>query len=92
MQITLEIPDKVAAYLVRGMGDAAQSLLEDAAVEAYREERISEHELQLVLGLETRYELDGVLKARGVWLEYTDAELQKERLVMQEILRRGNQV
>ncbi len=51
MQITLEIPDKVAAYLVRGMGDAAQSLLEDAAVEAYREERSASMSFGLFLDL-----------------------------------------
>jgi hypothetical protein len=60
--------------------------LEDALVQAYRENRISGHQLMTALGIETRYELDGFLKARQVWIEYSLEELEADRATMERIL------
>ena len=50
---------------------AARQALEDMAVEAYRAHRLTAAQLGKVLGIESRYDLDGFLKERGVWLEFT---------------------
>jgi predicted HTH domain antitoxin len=47
------------------------------ALEAYRAHRLTEHQLATLLGM-GRFELDGFLKRREVWLEYTMDDLRQE--------------
>src|SRR5271157_1069660 len=77
MQITVELPDEMARQMIPVGLDPARTALEDMAVEAYRAHRLTEHQLATLLGLE-RYELDGFLKRREVWLEPTMDDLQQE--------------
>ena len=79
MQVTVEIPDALAAQLIPAGQDPSRAVLEDALVQAYREDRISAHQLMEALGLETRYDLDGFLKARNVWLESTPEQLDADK-------------
>ena len=71
MQVTLDIPDSLATQIAPEGQSLSRALLEAALIQAYREDRLTGHELMVALGLETRYELDGVLKAHQVWIEYT---------------------
>jgi len=77
MQITVNIPDEVASRLLHEATEPARALLESAAAEAYREGRMTGYELRTLLGL-TRYDLDGFLKARGIWIEYTPEQLDAD--------------
>jgi predicted HTH domain antitoxin len=77
MRITLDIPDQFADLILPNGRDRSRQALEDIAVEAYRTRRITEYELCILLGLD-RYELDGFLKKREVWLEYTIEDFQHE--------------
>jgi predicted HTH domain antitoxin len=77
VQITVELPDDIARQMIPAGRDPARTALEDMAVEAYRAHRLTEHQLATLLGL-GRYELDGFLKQREVWLEYTADDLQRE--------------
>lgn len=77
MQFTVELPDDLARQMIPAGHDPARTALEDMAVEAYRSHRLTEHQLAALLGM-GRYDLDGFLKRREVWLEYTSAELQQE--------------
>lgn len=86
MQVTVDIPDALASQLIPAGQDPSRAVLEDALVQAYREERISGRQLMEALGIETRYELDGFLKARQVWMEYTPEQMEPDRLVMEQIL------
>jgi hypothetical protein len=86
MQVTVNIPDDLAQQLIPAGQDPARAVLEDALVQAYRENRISRHQLQQALGIETRYELDGFLKARQVWIEYSLEEMERDRAVMERFL------
>ena len=52
--------------------------LEALALEEYKAERISKAQLRRLLGFETRYELDGFLKAHEVWADYTIEDLHRE--------------
>ncbi len=85
VQITIDIPDSLAAQYLPPGKDAARAVMEDALVQAYREERISGRQLMEALGIPTRYDLDGFLKARQVWINYTPEELEQERLVSQAL-------
>ena len=79
MTITVEIPDEFAGQLVAAGVEPSRQALEDMAVEAYRAHRLSGKRLRLLLGIGSRYELDGFLKRRGVWLEYTIEDFRRER-------------
>jgi hypothetical protein len=85
VQITIDIPDNLAGQYLPPGKDAARAVMEDALVQAHREERISGRQLMEALDIPTRYELDGFLKARQVWIEYTPEELEQERLVSQAL-------
>lgn len=77
MQFTVDLPDDLAKQLIPAGQDPARAALEDMAVEAYRARRLTEHQLASILGLD-RYALDGFLKSRQVWLEYTMDDLKEE--------------
>ena len=78
-QVTLEIPEELTAALSGAGGDLARTLLETLALEAYRERKLSTGQLRRLLGLESRYELDGFLKAHRVWLDYGVEDLERDR-------------
>jgi predicted nucleic acid-binding protein len=61
VRITIDIPDDLAVQYLPAGKDAAQAVMEDALVQAYREERISARQLMEALGIPTRYELDGAI-------------------------------
>ncbi len=77
MQITVELPDEMARQMIPAGVDPARTALEDMALEAYRAHRLTEHQLATLLGM-GRFELDGFLKRREVWLEYTMDDLRQE--------------
>jgi len=79
MQVVVEIPDGLASQLIAVGQNPARAVLEDALVQAYREGRISAHQLMEALGIATRYELDGFLKARQVWIEYTPEQMTSDQ-------------
>jgi hypothetical protein len=86
MQVTVNIPDNLAAQLIPAGRDAARAVLEGALVQAYREQRISGPQLMHALGIETRYQLDGFLKARQVWIEYTPEQMAADQKFQDEFV------
>ena len=62
MQITVQLPDDLAQH-----PNAAREALEAFAIEGYRSRALSALQTRLLLGFETRQELDGFLKAHQVW-------------------------
>ncbi|HUD21323.1 MAG TPA: UPF0175 family protein [Acidobacteriaceae bacterium] len=91
MQVVVEIPDGLASQLIAAGQNPARAILEDALVQAYRESRISGSQLMETLGIPTRYELDGFLKARQVWIEYSTDELNADRATMERVLSEKSQ-
>ena len=79
MNLTLEIPDDLAPRLMAGGCDLSRAALEMIVAEAYREDRITKPELQRLLGIETSYQLDGFLKAHGIWIDYTLEDAAREQ-------------
>jgi hypothetical protein len=78
-QVTLDIPDELSAALATPGRELSRSVLEALALEAYRERKLSTSQLRRLLGFESRYDLDGFLKAHEVWLEYSADDLQRDR-------------
>ncbi|WP_375410761.1 UPF0175 family protein [uncultured Methylobacterium sp.] len=80
MNITLPIPDELARKLqTAGGSDLSRRALEAFGAEEYRAGRLTLPELRRMLGFDTRYALDGFLKARGVYLDYGVDDLEQER-------------
>lgn len=79
MQVTLDIPDELAAQMVSGGENLSRAALEALAVEGYRTERLSESQIRQLLEFETRMEVHAFLKAHGAWLHYSVADLERDR-------------
>jgi Uncharacterised protein family (UPF0175) len=78
MQVTLTIPDDLAAQLIAAGKDPAQAALEALAVEGYRSQRLSEYDIRRMLGFETRMEVHGFLKEHGAYLHYSVADMEHD--------------
>lgn len=78
MKVSLELPDDVVARLVGAGQDLSRAALEALAIDAYRMDRITGHQLRQLLDIPSRYDLDGFLKRHGVPLEYTLDDFERE--------------
>lgn len=78
MNVILPIPDDLAARL-GSVSDVARRALEAFAAAEYRAGRLSHPELRRLLGYGTHAELDGFLKDRSLFEDYTLADLDQER-------------
>ena len=86
MQVTLEIPDDMAGKLASQGQDPARAALEAVAIEAYRNGTLSAYQTRRLLGFETRYELDGFLKAHNVWEHaYSLEDLEQDRQTLRQL-------
>ncbi len=84
MQVNVQIPDDIGRCLIEPGGDLSRVALESVALEALRAGRITEVQLRKMLGL-ARIELDGFLKAHGIYQEYTLEDFEQERLALKEL-------
>ena len=78
MQITLELPDDVAQSLEAQVKNLPRALLESFALEGYRSGKLTEEQVRKILGYGTRMQVDGFLKERGVYLDYSPEDLDRE--------------
>jgi hypothetical protein len=85
MDVRLEIPDDLGQRLAASGEDLSRRALEGFALEEYKTGRISKAELRRLLGIDTRYELDGFLKANGVWMDYTIDDLRRDVATLQRL-------
>jgi len=67
MDLTVHIPDDLAAKLNKNGDDLSRRALEALAAEEYKRERLTEAELQRLLVFDTASQLEGFLKTHGVW-------------------------
>ena len=79
MQITFDIPEQLAAGILRAGKDPAHVALEALAVEGYRSASLSEEEVRLMLGLATRMQVHGVLKEHGTPLNYSVEDFERDQ-------------
>lgn len=77
MHIAIDIPDNIAGVIAPDQ-DPARAALEALALEGYRSDRLSEYDLKLLLGFETRMEVHAFLKEHGVHLHYGMEDLEHD--------------
>ena len=78
MRIWLDLPDEVIEQLADKGQDLSRSALEALAIDAYRMQRMTSHQLCQFLDIPSRDELDAFLKHHGVPLEYSFEEFERE--------------
>ncbi len=78
MNVMVPIPDELAERLTAQGGDIGRRALEALVLEEFRAGRTSKAELRKLLGLESRYEMDGFLKAHGVYEEFSIEEIHEQ--------------
>jgi hypothetical protein len=83
MQVTIEIPDELAASLTPEGQDPARVALEAWALEAYRQRRLSGYQLRTLLGLPSRWDLHALLKEHQISM-YTVEDLEQDLATIRE--------
>jgi hypothetical protein len=78
MNVTVQIPDDLAKRLAASGDDLSRRALEGFALEEFKAGHITKAELRRLLGLETRYELDGFLKLHGVVADVSIDDLRRD--------------
>lgn len=71
MQVHLDVPEDVARQFAGEPGGITRAALEALAVEGIRSSKLTVHQARQMLGIASRYEMDGFLKAHGVLLPIT---------------------
>jgi predicted HTH domain antitoxin len=82
MDVTLRIPDDIAAQLQAVGGDLSRRMLEDLAIEWYRREEVSLGQLAESLDLSIN-DANGLLKERGVFDDFSLEELDEQSRVLE---------
>lgn len=78
MTVAVDIPDDLERRLREGWADMPRKVLEAVALEAYRSGALTGAEVQRLLGLESRWDLEAFLKQAGVFLDYDQADLARD--------------
>ena len=78
MQVQLEIPEDVALQLATDPDGVARAALEAIALEGVRSGKFSVSQARRLLGIGSRYDMDGFLKAHGVFLDLTLDDVRKD--------------
>lgn len=71
MQVHLDVPEDVAQQFAAEPGGITRATLEALAIEGVRSGKLTVHQARTMLGIRSRYEMDGFLKAHGVLLPIT---------------------
>ncbi|MDP9113398.1 MAG: UPF0175 family protein [Acidobacteriota bacterium] len=71
MQVHLDVPEEVARQFAGEPGGITRAALEALAIEGIRSGKLTVHQAGQLLGIVSRYEMDGFLKAHGVLLPIT---------------------
>ena len=78
MQVTVEIPEDLASLLSEGLDGLTKAALEALALEGMRSGKISVAQARRLLGIGSRYEMDGFLKAHQIFLPLTIEEIERD--------------
>ena len=85
MNLTVTIPDDIAARLGADVAALERRALEALVAEEYRVGRMTKPEVYTVLGFKALDEFDGFLKGHGVYEDYTLADLDRERQALDRL-------
>ncbi len=76
--VAIALPEEVAHQIESRWGSLPQRALESLAIEAYRSGIITTAEVQRMLGMNSRWEVDDFLKRAHAYVDYTEADLDRD--------------
>lgn len=76
MNITIEIPDDIARHLQTRSSNIEARSLKALALEAYRWGVLNEAQVQRLLNLPSRWDVEKFLQQEQAYLDYTEADLE----------------
>jgi predicted HTH domain antitoxin len=85
--VTVDLPDGIADAFGNTAELRQRTVLEDAAIEAYREGRLSHRQVGSLLALDY-WQTEGLFRKRGVPINYTVGDLEADRITLNEALDR----
>lgn len=89
MSVTVTIEERQGASgdtFAARLTSLSRETLETLALEGYSSGELTAYQVQRLLGFESRMEVDGFLKARGVPLDYSLADLERDREALRTLL------
>ena len=78
MDVHLEIPEDLARQLAPDTCGLTRAALEAVALEGVRSGKLTVSQARRLLGIRSRYEMDGFLKAHGVLLDLTLDDVRRD--------------
>jgi len=78
MQVHLDVPEDVARQFAAEPGGVTRVALEALAIEGVRSGKLTISQARQMLGISSRYEMDGFLKAHGVLLPITIEDVVRD--------------
>jgi hypothetical protein len=78
MQVHLDVPEDVARQFAAEPGGITRAAIEALAIEGVRSDKLTEYQARQILGISSRYEMDGFLKAHGVLLPITMEDVVRD--------------
>jgi hypothetical protein len=78
MHVQFDIPEHLARQFEEESGGIARAALEALAIEGVRSGKLTAHEARQMLGIPSRYQMDGFLKAHAVLLPITMEEVVRD--------------
>ena len=78
MEITINLPEDVVNVFSANGENVERKVLESAAIEGYREGKLSQAQVRRMLGFQTDMQVDGFLKEHKIYLEYDLNDIMRE--------------
>ncbi len=78
VHVTLEIPEDLGSRIAADPGELSRAALEGLALEAIRAGKLTVPQARRLLGIPSRYEMDGFLKAHGLLLDLTLEDVRRD--------------
>ena len=78
MQLTLELPEDLARLLGENPTGLGWAALEALVMEGLRGDKISVARARRLLGIASRYEMDGFLKSHGILLPLSVGDVERD--------------
>jgi predicted HTH domain antitoxin len=82
VHVEVTIPEEV---LNNEGGEAARRVLEEFALAGYQSGQMTAAQVRRLLGFSSRYEVDGFLKAHGVYLDYNLEDFEQDLISNREL-------
>ena len=87
MNVAVEIPDEVARQLQARSGEVCRAVLEAVAIQAYRDGLITPAQVQQMLGLDSRWQTEELLRRAEACHDYTMCDLERDLAAIREASR-----